>query len=136
MYLLDEVKESGIDVSSLPEVCCSIFEENAATLEILKVPKVKPRTRHINVLYHHFRSEVQNNRAKIHPMKRMKIWLTYSQKSRWPFKFLDEEHNGTSLSNDMLGLLANMKINDKCPSVNVENDSNSNSNTTLENMEY
>ena len=69
MYLLDELNDQGIEASSLPEVYCNIFEDNAAALEISKVPKVRPRTRHINVLYHHFRAEVQNNRVKIHPIK-------------------------------------------------------------------
>ena len=69
MYLIDELNDQGIEASSLPEVYCNIFEDNAAALEISKVPKVRPRTRHINVLYHHFRAEVQNNRVKIHPIK-------------------------------------------------------------------
>jgi hypothetical protein len=50
-------------------VCCNIFKGNAAALEISKVPKVKPRRRHINVLYHHLRAEVQNNCVKIHLIK-------------------------------------------------------------------
>ena len=66
------------------------------------------------------------------------MWLTYLQSRRWSFKFLDEEHNGASLSNAMLELLADMKIKDKFLRVTVENASNSNSNssTTLENTEH
>ena len=68
-YILDEIKSRGVALSSTPEICCEIFEDNAAALEISRVPKVRPRTRHINVIYHHFRAEVANNRVKIRPIK-------------------------------------------------------------------
>ena len=39
-----------------------MFEDNSAALEMAKVHKVRPRTRHINSVYHHFRNEVANGR--------------------------------------------------------------------------
>ena len=68
-YLLDEIQEKGMIPKMKPKVHCQVFEDNAAALEISKVPKIRPRTRHINVLYHHFRSEVANDRVTIKPIK-------------------------------------------------------------------
>ena len=34
---------------------CKVFEDNSGALELVKVPKMRPRTKHINIKYHHFR---------------------------------------------------------------------------------
>jgi hypothetical protein len=68
-YLINKLHKHDIIMLIKPNICCKIFEDNAATLEIPKVPKIQPRTRHINVLYHHFRSEAANNRVTINPIK-------------------------------------------------------------------
>jgi hypothetical protein len=67
-YLIDELQHRNLVPSLKPNICCKIFEDNAAAVEISKVPKIRPRTRHINVLYHHFRSEVANNRVTVEPI--------------------------------------------------------------------
>jgi hypothetical protein len=33
---------------------CTIFEDNSGALEIARVPKVRPRTKHMNNKYFHF----------------------------------------------------------------------------------
>jgi Reverse transcriptase (RNA-dependent DNA polymerase) len=66
MYLLEEIEEKGIPVTKIPTVHCHVFEDNSAALEMAKVPKVRPRTRHINSVYHHFRNEVANHRLLLH----------------------------------------------------------------------
>jgi len=43
-----------------PVVHCKAYEDNSATLEMAKVPKMRPRTKHINIKYHHFREHVRN----------------------------------------------------------------------------
>jgi hypothetical protein len=68
-YLIDELHNRNIIISIKPNFRCQIFEDNDAVLEISKIPKVRSCTRHINVLYHHFRSEAANNRATIEPIK-------------------------------------------------------------------
>ena len=68
MYLLEEINEKITKVITTPTFHCKIFEDNAAALEIAKVPKMRPRTRHINCVYHHFRHEVENGRIKILPI--------------------------------------------------------------------
>jgi hypothetical protein len=67
-YLIDELQHRKLVPSLKPNIHCKIFEDNAAAVEISKVPKIRPRTRHINVLYHHFRSEVANNCVTAEPI--------------------------------------------------------------------
>lgn len=43
-----------------PVVHCTAFEDNMGTIELSKSPKMKPRTKHINIKYHHFRTHVGN----------------------------------------------------------------------------
>ena len=64
-YLLQELRDRGIDVDPIPKIHCTMFEDNSAALEIANVPKMRPRTRHINVVYHHFRNEVANGRMSV-----------------------------------------------------------------------
>ena len=39
---------------------CAVFEDNNGALEMAKTPKMRPRTKHIAIKYHHFRSHVEN----------------------------------------------------------------------------
>ena len=41
-----------------PVVHCTAFEDNMGAIELSKAPKMKPRTKHINIKYHHFRTHV------------------------------------------------------------------------------
>jgi len=66
MDLLEEGKAFGVPIySTTPIVRCKIFEDNAGALELANVPKMRPRTRHINQKYHHFRSHVKSGRLKV-----------------------------------------------------------------------
>jgi len=42
-----------------PHVYCKVFEDNSGALELARLPKLHPRTKHINVCYHHFRKHVE-----------------------------------------------------------------------------
>jgi hypothetical protein len=60
MNLLNEMKALGITISkTTPTVFCKLFEDNAGAIHLAKVPKMRPRTRHINQKYHHFREWVK-----------------------------------------------------------------------------
>ena len=60
MNLLREMQAFGIKIpSSTPKVYCKLFEDNAGAIHLAKVPKMRPRTRHINQKYHHFREWVK-----------------------------------------------------------------------------
>jgi hypothetical protein len=42
------------------------FEDIAGAIEIAKVPKMRPRTKHLNIEYHHFREEVKKGTVSIY----------------------------------------------------------------------
>jgi hypothetical protein len=66
MDLLKEMKEMGHDVQTKPMVHCKLFEDNSGALEQARVAKYRPRTRHINAAWHHFRSHVVDKLISIH----------------------------------------------------------------------
>jgi len=56
-----EAQQHGIPIpKNKPTVYCRIFEDNTGAYELATTPKMRPRTRHINVKYHHFRHYVAN----------------------------------------------------------------------------
>jgi hypothetical protein len=40
--------------------------DNAGAIEIANVPKIRPRTKHLNIKYHHFREEVKKETISIY----------------------------------------------------------------------
>jgi hypothetical protein len=69
MNLLQEMRERNFKVVCIePYVHCKVFEDNAGALELARVPKLRPRTKHINVCYHHFCKHVQKGLIKIFPI--------------------------------------------------------------------
>jgi hypothetical protein len=50
MWLLEEVQKRGIKVNAKPcKVHCKVFEDNEGAIEIAKVSKMRPRTKHLNI---------------------------------------------------------------------------------------
>ncbi len=69
MNLLQEMREQNFTVICIePYVNCKVFEDNAGALELARLPKLRPRTKHINVCYHHFCKHVQKGLIKIFPI--------------------------------------------------------------------
>ena len=57
MNLMTECKERDILRETYdPKVYCKAFEDNSGALEMARSPKMRPRTKHINLKYHWFRS--------------------------------------------------------------------------------
>lgn len=79
-YLLDEIYRNFHAINNKSQFVCSIFEDNSAALEIAKVPKLCPRTRHIYVCYHFFHNEVEAGRIKILPVDTKVKGLILSQR--------------------------------------------------------
>lgn len=52
--------------SKLPEVHCKIFEDNDGAIEMARLPKMRPRSKHMNIKYHHFREAVHDGLITIH----------------------------------------------------------------------
>jgi hypothetical protein len=55
--LTDELRSNGIQlISTQPKIQVRVFEDNVGAIELAKLPKLRPRTKHITIQYHHFRS--------------------------------------------------------------------------------
>ena len=61
MQMAEEMKAKEIPLFGDAQtiIMCNAFEDNTGALELAKVPKMRPRTKHINIKYHHFRAHVQ-----------------------------------------------------------------------------
>jgi hypothetical protein len=58
--LITEIQGRGFKVpTSTPVVHCRLFEDNTGALELARIPKLRARTKHLNIKAHHFRSWVQ-----------------------------------------------------------------------------
>jgi hypothetical protein len=60
-------KACGYELNS-GKLSADLFEDNAAAYELAKAPKMRPRTKHIALKYHHFREHVSNGTVRIHPI--------------------------------------------------------------------
>jgi hypothetical protein len=66
MGLMTEVKECMVpDTINIPTIRCTIFEDNEVAKAMATVPKMRPRTKHINGRMHHFRSAVADGKLVI-----------------------------------------------------------------------
>ena len=69
MTTLDEMRTKNFPVKcSKGRVRCKLFEDNSGALEMAKVHKYRPRTKHINAKYHHFRDFVTSGQITLHPI--------------------------------------------------------------------
>ena len=67
--LVNELKRRKFNVySTTPKVYCTAFEDNNGALELARVPKMRTRTKHINIVYHHFRQHVKDRIINVHPI--------------------------------------------------------------------
>jgi hypothetical protein len=69
MGLLQEMRELGYQVlCAEPYIYCKVFEDNSGALELAQLSKIRPRTKHINVVYQHFCEHVRKGLIKIFPV--------------------------------------------------------------------
>ena len=73
--LLKEMRSHGFQVAPPyksrngqphAHIHCKVFEDNSGAIEMAKVHKYRPRTKHLNVKLHHFRSWVKSKAVSIH----------------------------------------------------------------------
>ena len=63
---MTEVKERLVPGTiSIPTIKCTVFEDNEGAKAMATVPKMRPRTKHINGRMHHFRGAVASGKLKI-----------------------------------------------------------------------
>jgi len=69
MELAKEMQEYGFHVGTTkPKVHCKVFEDNSGALEIATVHKVQPRTKHMNIQFHHFCHHINTGQMTVHPI--------------------------------------------------------------------
>eukprot|EP00804_Cyclotella_cryptica_P002072 CCRYP_017855-RB/>CCRYP_017855-RB protein AED:0.26 eAED:0.26 QI:0/-1/0/1/-1/0/1/0/216 len=69
MELIKEMREHKlVIVNTQPYVYCKVFEDNSGALELVRLPRLHPCTKHINVCYHHFCKHVRKGLIKIFPV--------------------------------------------------------------------
>ena len=67
MQIITEVKGRGWTVmKDPPKVHCKVMEDNSGCLENARLPKMRPRTKHICIKMHHFREHVRKGLVSIH----------------------------------------------------------------------
>ena len=67
MHLLNEMnQQSLLPTTPHPRVHCKVFEDNIGALEMAREHKFRPRTKHMHIKYHHFRSYVDAKEISIH----------------------------------------------------------------------
>ena len=70
MTLMQELKDRDfIDENATPKVHCKAFEDNSGCVEMARAHKLRPRTKHINIVYHHFREAVCYGRISIQQVR-------------------------------------------------------------------
>ena len=63
--LLKELQSLNFNIWTKPTIHCQLFEDNSGALEIARVKKYRPRTRHIAAQWHHFRQYVTDKTIEI-----------------------------------------------------------------------
>jgi hypothetical protein len=60
---LQELVDAGFKFNTdKPTIRCKAFEDNEGALEMARSPKFWPRTKHINIKYHHFHDSVESGK--------------------------------------------------------------------------
>ena len=60
-------KTLNIELKRL-SVKCKLFKDNNDAIELTKAPKIRPRTKHIALKYHHFREHFWKGMIEINPI--------------------------------------------------------------------
>jgi len=69
MDLVKELKGQGFPITELiPKIFCKVYEDNSGALEIATVFKLRPRTKHINTRFYHFRQYQERGEIEILPI--------------------------------------------------------------------
>ena len=65
MTIIEELSEALNIKKEKPKMFCTVFEDNNGALKLAKTPRMRPRTKHISLKYHHFKQHVKDNKIKI-----------------------------------------------------------------------
>jgi hypothetical protein len=69
MFLIQEMNDKCFQViCTKPYIYRKVFKDNLGALELARLSKLRPCTKHTNVCYHHFCEYVWNGLIKIFPI--------------------------------------------------------------------
>lgn len=68
MNVVNELNKEYSSETPKPTIRCKLFEDNNGALALAKDAKYRPRTKHIALKYHHFRSYVKDGKIEILPI--------------------------------------------------------------------
>ena len=63
--LLRELRAAIPRNENSPTMHCTVHEDNQGCIDLVKTPRMRPRTKHIALKYHHFRSFVRNGSISV-----------------------------------------------------------------------
>ena len=63
--LLSELEKVIPSKKDTPKIHCTVFEDNKGCIDLVNVPRMRPRTKHIGLKYHHFRKHVLDKTISI-----------------------------------------------------------------------
>ena len=71
IFLMQLLEETAVELpwetsKERPKVHCKLFEDNSGALEMARLPKMRPRTKHLCVKMHHFREYVRKGKVSVH----------------------------------------------------------------------
>jgi hypothetical protein len=70
MELARELSDAGFNLGvSTPKIHCKAFEDNSGALEMARISKLRPSTKHLNIKYHHVREAVKDGSVSIHSIR-------------------------------------------------------------------
>ena len=64
--MMEEIQQVFPIMVSKPDFVCKVHEDNQSTIKMATGVNFSPRTKHIALKYHHFRSHVKSGRVVIH----------------------------------------------------------------------
>ena len=67
--MIREMRKQSLEFEETqPKIHCKTFEDNSGALEMANVHKLRPRTKHLAVSWHHFRHHVEKGDITILPI--------------------------------------------------------------------
>jgi hypothetical protein len=117
MQVVDEAKEVGWETFvGKPTVHCKVFEDNSGALEMVRLPKMRPRTKHLCVRLHHFREHVRLGKISIQHVASEKQLADIATKPQPTDLFIAQRESimnwkAETMSTDELVALATIQLN-------------------------
>jgi hypothetical protein len=67
LEILKELEDASFEYdTAIPTVHCKAFDDDTEAVEMARLPKMRSRTKHINIKYHHIRDAVVVGLTSIH----------------------------------------------------------------------